>query len=270
MKEIISIILILCVSVSIYLYIGIFFKKNDTTRIRETFNSDPVLFIPQTIMITTPDKDTVPKYIWDQYDKYAIEYKLNVYDDDECRHFLLQHYGPAFVKKFNELKMGAHKADLFRYAYLYVHGGVYLDVKTKLNRPLKTIFRHDINRCYLVKSINNSTIYNGIIATPAKNPYMRQLLYKMMERSDFTDYIINTKDAYSVLKEQLVDTDTIRTGLNKTSINEMPIFEVFQEINNKNLCEGKFDRYNFCVAIFDNKDNLLFYTRDHNYRKTWK
>ena len=39
-------------------------------------------------MITTPNKDTVPQYIWDQYDKYASEYELSVYNDEECRQFV--------------------------------------------------------------------------------------------------------------------------------------------------------------------------------------
>ena len=229
------------------------------------------MFIPQTIMITTPNKDTVPQYIWDQYDKYAIEYKLNIYDDDDCRKFLLDHYGTNFEKKFNEFKKGAHKADFFRYAYLYIHGGVYLDVKTKLNRPLRTIFRHDVNKCYLVKSVVKNTIYNGIIATPPKNPYMHQLLYQMMERNDFKDYLINTKEAYSILKDQFVHTDEIKTGLNKSLINEISVFEVFEERNSeKKICKDGLDRYKRCVAIYDNKDNLLFFTRDSNYNKSWK
>tara|TARA_Y100000389_G_C17403612_1_gene486788 strand:- start:278 stop:1048 length:771 start_codon:yes stop_codon:yes gene_type:complete len=226
------------------------------------------IYIPHKIIITTPNKDTVPQYIWDQYDKYASEYKLSIYNDDDCRQFLLQHYDSSFEKKFNELKKGAHKADLFRYAYLYIHGGVYLDVKTKLNRPLRTIFRHDVNKCYLVKSVVKNTIYNGIIATPPKNPYMRQLLYQMLKRKDFEDYLINTKDAYTLLKNQLVSKDEIQSGLNRSSINEISVFEVFEEKTNSS-CGGILDRYNLCVAIYDNKDNILFFTRDPNYNKTW-
>tara|TARA_Y100000389_G_scaffold76463_1_gene73173 strand:+ start:12178 stop:12903 length:726 start_codon:yes stop_codon:yes gene_type:complete len=236
--------------------------------IREDFSKK---VIPQTIMITTVNKDTVPQYVWDQYDKYASEYELYIYDDEDCRQFLLQHYGPDYEKKFNELKKGAHKADFFRYAYLYIQGGVYLDVKTKLDRPLSKIFRHDINRCYLVKSVVKNSIYNGIIATPPNNPYMRQLLYQMKVRTDFEDYLINTKEAYSILKNQYLNRDEIKPGLNKSSIDEVPVFEVFEEKEKpEKLCVTGLDRYKRCVAIYDNNDNILFFTRYSNYNITWK
>ena len=259
---------ILLICVILCFLIGIVYYYSKKYSIRDTYSD---MFIPQTIMITTPNKDTVPQYIWDQYDKYASEYEISVYNDEDCRQFLLDHYEPSFEKKFNEFKKGAHKADFFRYAYLYIHGGVYLDVKTKLNRSLRTIFRHDVNKCYLVKSVVKNTIYNGIIATPPNNPYMYQLLYRMKERNDFKDYLINTKEAYSILKDQFVDTDEIKTGLNKSLIDEIPVFDVFVEKDTDvNLCEGGFDRYKRCVAIYDNKDNLLFFTRDPSYNKTWK
>ena len=100
---------------------------------------------------------------------------------------------------------------------------------------------------------------------------MYQLLYRMKERNDFKDYLINTKEAYSILKDQFVDTDEIKTGLNKSLIDEIPVFDVFVEKDTDvNLCEGGFDRYKRCVAIYDNKDNLLFFTRDPSYNKNWK
>lgn len=227
--------------------------------------------IPRTVMITTPNKDTVPKYIWEQYDKYASGYKINVYDDEDCKRFLLQYFAPNVEQKFKALKKGAHKADLFRYAYLYIRGGIYMDVKTILHSPLDSIFNHDLNRCYLVKSIVNNSIYNGIIATPPKNPYIRQLLDRMIERTDFKDYLINTKEAYSILQKQLTESNKIKTGFNKTSVKDTPVFEVFEEKNSSiDICKETLDRHKKCVAIYDVKGNILFLSRDPNYHKVWK
>ena len=30
---------------------------------------------------------------------------------------------------FKDLKIGAHKADFFRYCILYIYGGIYIDIK---------------------------------------------------------------------------------------------------------------------------------------------
>lgn len=55
---------------------------------------------------------------------YAYKY----FDDEMCKLFLAEHFEDRVVKAFKTLRPGAFKADLFRYAYLFVHGGVYIDL----------------------------------------------------------------------------------------------------------------------------------------------
>jgi mannosyltransferase OCH1-like enzyme len=43
---------------------------------------------------------------------------------------------PLIVEKFNSIKGGAHKADLFRYYYLYINGGVFLDSDAMLQTKI--------------------------------------------------------------------------------------------------------------------------------------
>ena len=83
----------------------------------------------------------------------------------DCRAFLLREFGPAVARRFDGFAHNAHRADLWRcvcarllivchdaptptspshgvvsYAVLYLRGGVYLDIKTKLARPLSHSF----------------------------------------------------------------------------------------------------------------------------------
>lgn len=55
-------------------------------------------------------------------------YKYEYFDNKRCTVFLAEHFGLRAVMAFQGLRPGAFKADLFRYAYLYVHGGVYIDL----------------------------------------------------------------------------------------------------------------------------------------------
>ena len=56
------------------------------------------------------------------------EYEYKYFDNAACAAFLNNHFGRRAVRAFWGLRPGAFKADLFRYAYLFVHGGVYIDL----------------------------------------------------------------------------------------------------------------------------------------------
>lgn len=232
--------------------------------------------IPRTIVMTIRDKSVIPPHIHEQYRKYAPEYTVRILDDDECRAFLRAHFAPNVLASFDRQTLGAYKADLFRYAYLYVHGGVYMDVKTVLTCPLRSVFDHTRNRCYLVKSFNR-TIYNGIIATPPRNPYMLTLMNRMIQRTSRVnrDYLTNVKDAFRVLIDRVLPpgTSVDRLGTYPTRSNaSFPAeVELFEERNApvRSVCRGKKDRYGFCVAVFDRDGRLVFRTRDATYGKTW-
>jgi hypothetical protein len=81
------------------------------------------------------------------------EYKL--YDDADIAAFLAQHYNTAIAARFHKIdsRYGAAKADLFRYLLLYKVGGVYLDIKSTLNRPLDEVLRADDR--FILSSWNN-------------------------------------------------------------------------------------------------------------------
>ena len=55
-------------------------------------------------------------------------YRYEFFDDQRCREFLLEVFGPVHAKAFDDLVPGAFKCDLWRYAMLYTTGGIYLDL----------------------------------------------------------------------------------------------------------------------------------------------
>jgi len=57
------------------------------------------------------------------------ELKHHLYDDAMCREFIKTHFPLNVVCAFDKLVPGAYKADLWRYCVLYIHGGIYLDIK---------------------------------------------------------------------------------------------------------------------------------------------
>ena len=68
------------------------------------------------------------------------------FDDAACRAFLAQHLSERVARAFDGLRPGAFKADLFRYAYLFVRGGVYVDLDMTPIAPLSAVLAKHANR----------------------------------------------------------------------------------------------------------------------------
>lgn len=71
------------------------------------------------------------------------EYRF--YDDADIVDFIAREYGPRMLDRYQRIsaKYGPARADFFRYLLMYRFGGVYLDVKAALTRPLGEVIRPD-------------------------------------------------------------------------------------------------------------------------------
>ena len=104
----------------------------------------------------------IPKFIYQTYKSKVIEnaelnanighiqslnpyWEYSLYDDADIEDFILKHYGEEVYAYYNRIDSayGAAKADFFRYLLLYKMGGVYLDIKSTLERPLDDVLLPD-------------------------------------------------------------------------------------------------------------------------------
>lgn len=225
--------------------------------------------IPRTIILTTRDKTNIPKHIHEQYEKYAKGYQLLIFDDNECESFLNQEYPPEVLQKFRSFSAGAHKADLFRYAYLLKHGGIYLDVKTILMMDLNEIVDHTIPTCYLVYTDNNR-LFNGILCTPPRNEYFLKLFNDIVYGPTLTHYMQFCESAARILHNDYMTDGSFTKGLQRTT-GRIPRVILWKEIfcDSDKHCNKKSDRYGFCNFCIDETDKKLFKIRDDTYGKTW-
>ena len=96
---------------------------------------------PNLIYLSYRSAETVPGYIWDQFRTYAPHYDIQFYDDERCLRSL-RPFGESVLRCYQSLTEPAHRCDLWRYCMLYQTGGVYLDIKTILTRPVSEMFPH--------------------------------------------------------------------------------------------------------------------------------
>lgn len=178
----------------------------------------------------------------DQYYIDMIKSKLNDgwtythYTDKEIIQFFNDHplsEFPEIIQRFNDMRQGEHKSDLFRYYHLYVKGGVYIDTDAMIYEQIDTIIKDYV--FFSVQSTNvPGTMFQGILGSEKANP----LIYTVL------------KDLYSM------DLNILNTNYFHVCKN---MYNRFQELENKE----KYMLYNEvpCYSgdkIVDSDSNLLF------------
>jgi len=93
--------------------------------------------------ILQTSKDRQPKHVTRQLKNLCgTDWKYSHYTDAEVADYFqnnaLDEF-PLILKRFNQMPTGAHKADLFRYYYLFIEGGVFIDSDAMPLVPLDEI-----------------------------------------------------------------------------------------------------------------------------------
>lgn len=108
------------------------------------------------------------------------EYEYELWDDNDCREFLLKNFGENYANAFDTLIPGAFKCDFWRYAILYVNGGVYLDMDMTPEVPFREILK-DTDEFVSIVDINtfwrrSPAIYQAFLACRPGHPILSSAL----------------------------------------------------------------------------------------------
>lgn len=119
-------------------------------------------------------------YVIDKILSKCESFQYLHFTDDDIIHFFKNNYIDEFkniIEKFHSIKNGAHKADLFRYYYLYINGGVYIDTDAMMELDIKDIILD--NSFFSILSSHHqcgSTICNAFIGASPKNDIIYRAL----------------------------------------------------------------------------------------------
>ena len=114
--------------------------------------------IPKIIHQTVADYSDLHPYFAKNIEslKYMNpDYEFRIYDDRDISEFIKSNYSANVLGYFYKLNpiYGPAKADFFRYLLMYKIGGIYLDIKSTIIRPLSEL--HNLSN-YLLSHWNNS------------------------------------------------------------------------------------------------------------------
>lgn len=97
--------------------------------------------VPHVIHQTAYSKELPPEIVENIERLKALNpnWAYRFYDDNDIEQYLATHYPPQVLEYFRRIhpSYGAAKADLFRYLLIYREGGVYLDIKSTITRPIE-------------------------------------------------------------------------------------------------------------------------------------
>lgn len=137
--------------------------------------------IPKTVFQTSINQQ--PGYVVNRIKERALGWSYRHFTDRNIIEYFINHpikEFPFILNVFYSMKFGAHKADLFRYYFLYNEGGVFIDSDAMIQLPLDTIVSG--HAFFSVASYIEGTVFQGFIGCEARHPIMYEAL----------------KDAYSI------------------------------------------------------------------------
>lgn len=129
-----------------------------------------------------------------------------LFDDRDIESFILEHYGEEILGYYRRIHpvYGAARADFFRYLLVYARGGIYLDIKSTLTKPLDQVL-HATDR-YILSHWDNlpggihppkhgvnlkrlPTLARGewcqwFIVSVAGHPFLREVILEMLAAMD--------------------------------------------------------------------------------------
>ncbi len=147
------------------------------------------------------------KYVVDMISSSLGElWKYEFYNDSDIVAFFITNPIsdlPDIVQKYNMISKGAHKADLFRYYYLYINGGFFMDSDAMIYNNISSIVK-DYDFISVDSSCHPGSIFQGILGSAPRNDIIKKALYNAYNTDPvrlLTDYHYWCKDLYNIIKK---------------------------------------------------------------------
>ena len=164
--------------------------------------------IPKVIFQTA--KDPLPQYVIDQFKARCPDFTYLFFSDADILEFFKMNPLDDFPEPeriFYQFHDGAHRADFFRYYYLFVKGGVYIDCDAMVYTDLTTVCENfdyfSVDSCVFPQ-----TIFQGVIGSVPQNLILYralQTVYHVPPHLLMRDYYLFIKDMYRIIKSKDIE-----------------------------------------------------------------
>lgn len=102
--------------------------------------------ISNTVVQTVKSKK-IPRSLYRDIMEFRMqnqEISFTTFDEKQMQEFMRDNfYGEPIYHAFNAARLGISKSDIFRYCYLFLRGGIYLDINKYTEFPLRILLRDE-------------------------------------------------------------------------------------------------------------------------------
>ena len=176
-------------------------------------NKNKINIIPKRIIqswISKDISDNLNKFI-NTWKVINNDYQYILYDDNESKKFIEDHFTDIVVKTYKKLIPGAFKCDLFRLCELYINGGFYCDIDSLCISKIDNIMCDNLIFAVPIdlnstKSEGEHNIANSFMLSIPYNPILLEAIHRAVKN-------IETNNIYGSLL------DIVSCGVLGRSIN---------------------------------------------------
>ena len=208
-------------------------------------------------------------------------YEYFFYNDNDAREFIQEHFQEHLVVKdenqvvavlrvYDLIVPGAIKADLFRYCYLFINGGIYIDSKISSFIQFDDLIDEN-DKKILVKDDAPNSIYNGIMIMEKGNEDLLKIIIKLIDNVLKNEYLndihepTGNKLLYHYLSESTLK---LKKEKNVIKINNEIIFNCiypnYYQENYEDFRKYYIEKnYYYKYAIYDNDYIFMFFNYNH-------
>jgi mannosyltransferase OCH1-like enzyme len=233
-------------------------------KLKNKYNS----IIPLNIFQTWYTKDLPPKmkeYV-ELLKSQHPRFKHFLFDDNDCREFIKNNFNPEVLHAYDTLIPGAYKADLWRYCVLYIHGGIYMDIKLRCINQFKLIELTEQNHLVKDRPLPLS-IFNALMVSQKGNPLLLQAIQRI---------VLNVKNKFYG-STPLDPTGPLLLGkiiLNNRIRQPIDLYHYSQGgyiiFKNKFIISTEYPEYNKERGQLHNKTKTKYYAQSWNDRHIYK
>ncbi len=108
------------------------------------------------------------------------EYEYYFFDNNDVKKFIRDNFDEEVLEAYDRLVPGAYKADLFRYCYLYIHGGCYFDNKQILRQPIRNLIESNDTDIYCKDTVDYF-MFNAVMISDKNNKILFDIIYKIVD-----------------------------------------------------------------------------------------
>jgi len=172
----------------ILILILIYYKKS-------TFKPVPIPKIVHKIFINSemkelPIENNVQQAI-DTWKNLNPGYSIKLWYGNDCRDYLLNHFGKEYLECFDNIIPYAYKADFMRYCIVYNEGGWYSDWQQVLLCSLDNFKNYSWVSCWDTtgeENKNNGCMQNGFFGCGKHNKILKECISEVMKNCREKNY----------------------------------------------------------------------------------